>query len=713
MKISLRSRFILISVTIASLSLLLFTSVIYDRAINYKHRQEADTFRVIAEQFFYLSVEKQSKKNITATLAKNINLKNQPADYFAILDNERNATSVFKKNTSQADVFNNIIPFIKEKDNLIEGEIKHKGILYYWILRVLPSYTDKNNALLLVYPLSSSVVTEVLEFFGLPFYISGFLLIWMMVWASIILSSLVSKLQKQKQILTNQAADIEKARDDAMQANLAKSHFLANMSHEIRTPLTSIIGFAESSLDIEQSMQERLKANKIIIKSGKHLMHIINEILDLSKIEAGKIEIERIDFPLIDVLEDINQLVSNMAEEKGLTFKINYVFPLPEKICSDQLRLKQVLLNLCNNAIKFTEKGSVVLNVAYLDEMSSLKFEVIDTGIGMTEEQKDKIFNPFEQADSSTSRKFGGTGLGLTLSKQLLEMLDGTLTVTSRLNKGSKFIVKLKITGVDNTNFIYEDKSNVSEDNSRQINTNVPVLQGKILVAEDNEDIQALVKLLLKRTGVEADIVENGKLAVELARSADYDLVLMDIQMPVMDGKSAMAALKDQNCLVPVIAMTANAMKSDQDEYKKYGFSGFIGKPIDRNDLFSVLTQYLKPVQSMGSDKVLLTSNLLHDDPELIDLIDKFIKRLPDMQKTINTAYTENKKEELSGLIHQMKGVGGNYGYPTLTELCSKMEFQITGNHMDNVTALLADFNHMVEEIISGYDENHKIASKG
>ena len=712
MKLSLRSRFILISVTIASLSLLLFTSVIYDRAINYKHRQEADTFRVIAEQFFHLSVEEQSKKNITTILAKNINLKNQPADYFAILDNQRNATSVYKKNALQADVFNNIIPFIKEKDNLIEGEINHKGTLYYWILRVLPGYTDKKNALLIIYPLSSSVVTEVLEFFGLPFYISGFLLIWMMVWASIILSSLVSKLQKQKQILTNQATDIEKARDDAMQANLAKSHFLANMSHEIRTPLTSIIGFAESSLDIDQSMQERLNANTIIIKSGKHLMHIINEILDLSKIEAGKIEIEKIEFPLIDVLEDINQLVSNMAEEKGLFFKINYIFPLPEKISSDQLRLKQVLLNLCTNAIKFTEKGSVVLNVTYLDEMSSLKIEVIDTGIGMTEEQKDKIFKPFEQADSSTSRKFGGTGLGLTLSKQLLEILGGTLSVTSRLNKGSKFIVKLKITGVDNTNFIYEDKNDISEDSSRLLNTNVPLLQGKILIAEDNEDIQALVKLLIKRTGVKADIVENGKLAVELARSADYDLILMDIQMPVMDGKNAMTALKDQHCLVPVIAMTANAMKSDQEEYKKYGFSGFIGKPIDRNELFSVLTQYLKPVQSMESDKILLTSNLLDEDPELIDLIDKFIKRLPDMQKAINNAYTENKIEELSGLIHQMKGVGGNYGYPTLTELCSKMEFQITGNHMDNVTALLADFNHMVEEIISGYDENHKIAGK-
>lgn len=217
----------------------------------------------------------------------------------------------------------------------------------------------------------------------------------MIIWGAIILSSLVNKLQNQKKILTNQAADIKKARDQALDANSAKSIFLANMSHEIRTPLTSIIGFAESCLDTNQPIQERSKAIKIIIKSGKHLMVIINEILDFSKIEAGKLEIKLMPFSVIEDIDDINQLVSIMAEEKGLTFSINYTYPLPEKIISDSLRLKQILINLCSNAIKFTEKGSVNLNVSYKTESSNLIFEIVDTGIGMSVEQIEKIFKPF------------------------------------------------------------------------------------------------------------------------------------------------------------------------------------------------------------------------------------------------------------------------------------------------------------------------------
>lgn len=605
MKLSLRSRFLLISVTIASLSLLLFTSVIYDRAINYKHRQEADTYRVLAEQFFHLSIEKKTTKNINSTFAENINLKNQPADFFAILDNERNATSVFENKKLKADVFKNLIPVIKENDNLIEGEVKYKGILYFWLIRVLPNYTDKNNALLIIYPLSSSVVTEVLEFFGLPFYISGFLLLWVMVWASIILSSLVTKLQKQKQVLSAQAADIEKARDEALLANQTKSNFLANMSHEIRTPLTSIIGFAESSLDIDQSMQERLNANKTIIKSGKHLMHIINEILDLSKIEAGKFEIEATSVSVIEIIDEINQIISTMADEKGLTFGVNYSYPLPGNIIIDELRLKQILLNLCSNAIKFTHKGHVYLNVDYKSESSSLIFEVIDSGIGMSVEQMEKIFNPFEQADATITRKFGGTGLGLTLSKQLAEMLNGELTVESNINEGSRFIVKFKIAEDENSSYIYENNSNEVLDKPGQAKPEIPKLKGKILVAEDNLDIQDLIKLLMKKVGLELDIVENGKQAVKRALESNYDLIFMDIQMPVMDGLSAMKELKKQHFNTPVVAMTANVMKEDREECKAAGFSGFVSKPINRNDLYTTLMQYLKPSETCESNKKL------------------------------------------------------------------------------------------------------------
>ena len=703
MSLSIRSRFLLISVSITFLALLLFTSVIHKRVTKYKYQQEVKTNHIFADQIYQRINGVKDLNKIKSIISE----KNNPVKMYAVLETNNGEIFVIDKNKIKSPTLNKILSEIKNNNS--EGSIIVNEADFFWILKDSPEYKNK---LLLVYPILSSSLLEFIKFFGLPFLISGILLLWMMVWASIILSSLVVKLQRQKQTLSDQAVDIEKARDDAMQANLAKSHFLANMSHEIRTPLTSIIGFAESCLDNEPTLQERTEATRVIIKNGKHLMHVINEVLDLSKIEAGKIQIEKTSFLLVDTLQDIDQLVSIMAEEKGLMFKINYMFPLPEKIITDELRLKQILINLCSNAIKFTEKGSVVLNIAYIEKMSSLNFEVIDTGIGMTEEQKRKIFNPFEQADSSTSRKYGGTGLGLTLSKQLLEMLDGTLTVISETNKGSKFTAMLKISEVENTNFIYEHKINISDDYFKQQNTNMHSLTGKILVAEDNKDIQALVKLLLKRIGVEFDIVENGKLAVELVQSADYDLVLMDIQMPVMDGNSAMNILKAQSYLVPVIAMTANAMKSDQEEYQKQGFSDFISKPIDRNDLYSVLMQYLNPVQSIEGDKTLLTSDLLHEDPSLIDLIDKFMSRLPTMRDSINLAYAENNNEEFSNLIHQLKGVGGGYGYPMLTTLCSDIEVQIKDGSAENVTALLQDLNTMCEAILAGSNENHKIAEE-
>lgn len=693
----------MISVSITLLALLLFTSVIHKRVTKYKYQQEVKTNHILADQI-YQRVAGVNDLNIIRNLFTE---KNKLAQMYAILDKNNNEIFVIEKNKLELPILN--IIFAEIKKQYFEGKIKNDDGDFFWLIKDSPEYKNK---LLLVYPISPYTLSEFINFFGLPFFISGFLLCWVMVWASIILSSLIVKLQNQKNILSDQAADIEKARDEAMHANSAKSNFIANMSHEIRTPLTSIIGFAETCLESNQTMQERLKATKTIIKSGKYLTHIINEILDLSKIEAGKLEIEILPLSIMAAIEEINQLVSIMAEEKGLTFTINYLFPIPDKILSDQLRIKQILLNLCSNAIKFTIEGHVYLNISYDAGSSNIMFEVIDTGIGISEAQKEKIFKPFEQADSSTTRKFGGTGLGLTLSKQLVEMLNGELSVDSIENKGSRFTAKLEVTEVEKGSYIYENiyKEKLYRPNS--LNANVPLLAGKVLVAEDNKDIQDLVRLLLNKAGIEPDIVENGELAVELAKLSTYDLVFLDIQMPVMDGFRAIEELRQRSYVAPVVAMTANAMKEDREKCKKSGFSDFISKPIDQNDLYSILTKYLKSGQTIESDNILLTSNLLSDDPDLIDLIDRFITRLPIMRDAINQAYSEGKEEELSGLIHQMKGVGGNYGYPALTELCAKIEFQIINNDEGNVAALIEEFNLMVDQILDGKEENHKIADQ-
>lgn len=684
----------------------------YDRAIQYKHELEINTYRVLNEQLHHhisglvdLSIIKQS-------LSKNISHETQPAIIFAILDEQRNVVFNYVKNNVEENVFRDSLSNINKINAKYEGSIKKNNASYFWIIKELSGYSKKSYSLLIIFPLSSPILSEVYKFFGLPFIVSGFLLCWLMVWASIILSSLVTKLQGQKKVLSKQAEDIEKARDEALVASQAKTDFLANMSHEIRTPLTSIIGFAETCLEVDQSMKERSKATKTIIKSGKHLMHIINEILDLTKIEAGKLEVEFYSFSIMAVLEEVKQLVSVMANEKGISFTVNYHFPLPKKITSDQLRLKQILLNLCSNAIKFTTAGHVYLNVTYSGDSSCLIFDVEDTGVGLSEEQMEKIFKPFEQADSSTTRKFGGTGLGLTLSKQFIEMLNGELSVESKLNVGSRFTAKIRLAEKEIKEFVYEvDHSENIEKKTTLYNETV-LLNGKVLIAEDNEDIQDLVMLLLKKVGIAPDIVDNGKKALELVGASKYDLVFLDLQMPVMDGLTVMKELKKQGYEEPVVAMTANAMKKDREECKEYGFSDFVSKPIDRNDLYSILNQYLEPAKKQESNSKLLTSNLLHDEPELIDLINKFMKRLPVMQDAINQAHSEGKEEELSGLIHQMKGVGGGYGYPMLTELCARMEFQLENQDSKNVSTLIGEFNLMVKKILEGRDENHKIAEQ-
>jgi signal transduction histidine kinase/DNA-binding response OmpR family regulator len=709
---SIRSKFVLISISIALICLLVFSSVVYDRAVNYKHLQEAKSYHVLAEQYLQLTLNNSTAQYIRSILGRYITSQIFPAVMYATLDKKRQVKFLFERENFKNELITQVIPVLKEKNNPVSGQFVRGENVYYWLLIDLSSYKVKDDSMLIAFPLSESIRSEVLKFFGLPFLVASLLFLWMMIWVALITSSLVLKLEQQKQILNDQAGDIEKSRDEALLANSAKSNFLANMSHEIRSPLTSILGFAESSMDIDQSMDERSKATETIIRSGKHLMHIINEILDLSKIESGKFEIELMPVSLLKVLDEIKGFVAKTAEDKGLTFDVNYFYPLPEEIITDQLRLKQILLNLCSNAIKFTDKGHVYLNVGYKPESSSLIFEVIDTGIGMTTEQKEKIFKPFEQADSSITRKFGGTGLGLTLSKQLINMLNGEISVESKLNEGSRFIARLEIPRDEIKKFIYEKENEDLTKNEIKINLAAPCFDGKVLVAEDNPDIQELVKLLLKRVGIDADIVGNGQLAVERALASSYDLIFMDMQMPVLDGISAMKMLKQQGCATPVVAMTANAMKKDRDDCIVAGFSAFVSKPIDRNELYLVLKTYIKSRKISERNNIMLTSSLLNSEPDLIDLIDKFMLRLPVMQASVNLAHAEKNNEEFSGLIHQLKGVGGGYGYPMLTELCAKIEFQVASNEVANINLLIQEFNAMVKQILAGNEENHKIAER-
>jgi len=319
---------------------------------------------------------------------------------------------------------------------------------------------------------------------------------------------MLSKLKSSRQALDNyqlsleekvtqRTFDLQSAKEEAVRlahqaqdASRAKSCFLANMSHEIRTPLTAIVGFGESLLDTNTTVTERIDSINTIIRNGSHLQQIINDILDLSKIEAQKLDVERADINYFDVLLEIEALVGNQAREKGLEFEIQYQFPLPAQIFTDPLRLKQILINLCNNATKFTERGSVHVKVRYFPTTLIMQFEVIDTGIGLSTEQCARLFQAFEQADASTTRKYGGTGLGLAISRSLAELLGGTITVESKAGQGSHFIVSIDAGPLHSTGLIHRLAKATHTEPSH-----VPreTLAGQVLIAEDTPDNQLIV----------------------------------------------------------------------------------------------------------------------------------------------------------------------------------------------------------------------------
>lgn len=502
-------------------------------------------------------------------------------------------------------------------------------------------------------------------------------------------------------------AQKHKAQEDKLLAeaeNQAKSRFLANMSHEIRTPLTAIIGFSESLLDHDQSMSDRIDAINTIIRSGKHLLQLINDILDLSKVEAGKLEVERRKVSPFAILEDVRALAGLRAQEQGIQFKIDYEFPLPEFIYSDPVRLRQILLNLATNAVKFTHKGYVMIRVTYLPASEQICFAVQDTGIGLSEEQQVRLFKPFVQADSSTSRKYGGTGLGLHLSLQLAEKLGGDIRLQSKLGKGSCFTVSIATGRLSGITMIYaEGEIPVQKEAIKAPPVQVNV-KGRVLLAEDNGDNQRLISAYIRRLGAEVDIAENGEIAVEKALNTKYDLIFMDMQMPVMGGLDATSTLRDRNYKKPIVMLTANAMQEDIAQCKLAGADDFLTKPLDRDRFCQVITKYLETVE--GDEEIRasqpLTSLILQEEPELIDLVMKFVRRLPGLLNELHQACRREDWNKAKELAHDLKGVSGNYGYPQMSELALKLEFEIARKDKEATKHLLAAMDNVSQQIMSG-----------
>ena len=409
------------------------------------------------------------------------------------------------------------------------------------------------------------------------------------------MSQLVGSLERK---VEDRTEHLQKALKEARAAAQAKSDFLANMSHEIRTPMTAVIGFSERLRDdraVREDSQERDAAIRAIVGNGHHLLNLINRILDLSRLEAGKLELEMTPVSPFEVVDGAVGAIRIAAEGKDLALSVNYESRLPQAIMSDATRLQQILINLLGNAVKFTEEGSVTLTISMSQNGQTIRFEIADTGIGIDKEQLSRLFQPFTQADSSMSRRYGGTGLGLVLSQNLAELLGGNIRAESEVGAGSRFTLIHPCAPADDATLIDVatwEKEN--RDTEPEVDDEQPLKDLRILVVEDMPMNQLLVESMMTSLGAEVTMTENGQLGLEAALAArdeeqPFDVVLMDMQMPVMDGYTATTRLREEDYHGVVIALTGHALDHDRQKCLDAGCDDYSTKPIDRDGLIQTI----------------------------------------------------------------------------------------------------------------------------
>jgi CheY-like chemotaxis protein/HPt (histidine-containing phosphotransfer) domain-containing protein len=521
--------------------------------------------------------------------------------------------------------------------------------------------------------------------------------------------------------------ELAKAKEAAEAASRSKSEFLANMSHEIRTPMSAILGFAARLLNNNQDETGRVECVNIIQRNALHLLELINEILDLSKIEALQMKVERIDCNIPDLVSDIFSLMRPRALEKGLGFGISFDGPIPRLIQTDPTRLRQIIVNLLGNALKFTKTGKIDMRIR--DERAGsgsivLRIDVIDSGIGMTPEVLARLFQPFTQGDESITRKFGGTGLGLTISRRLAKLLNGDISVTSEIGIGTTFSAKIDggpSAGVEMLEGLNEATLQLQKNEAAQHDI---ALNGRILLVEDGHDNQRLLRMQLQDAGAVVSSAEDGKIAVDMAMSQPFDLILMDMQMPVMDGYAATADLRRRGLKTPIIALTAYAMAEDRAKCLASGCDDYLTKPVKEEILLKTVNQHLGHDSSIapnhgaeagvdGSQPPDVKDNCsgaikstFADNPRMATIIPEFVAGLAGEVRKMTDLLERNDLTALQRVVHQLRGASGGYGFDPVTQPATRAEESIkAGNALESITAEIKSLIEVVRRI-DGYDES-------
>lgn len=514
-----------------------------------------------------------------------------------------------------------------------------------------------------------------------------------------------------EKLVAQRTAQMQKARDEALTALQIKSDFIANMSHELRTPMNGVLGILTLLQDetLNAAQQELLS---IAQASGEHLLMVINDVLDFSKIEANKIELVMAPLNIRSYLSGLCKPFELQAKQKGISFKCEIDSDIPNSLITDKLRMTQIITNLLSNAIKFTQKGTVTLAFANNHD-GTYQIAVSDTGIGISKDNISAVFSAFEQADTSITREFGGTGLGMSITKRLVDMFKGKIDLHSVLGEGTTFFVDIALASSDGSHLAH-----------KQVNaSNILTEHAHILLVEDNKINQLVAQRLLQSWGIVVDIAENGQDAIDRLQNEKFDLILMDLQMPIKGGIEATTEIRAKGIVsadTPIIAMTAHSTQEQVAECFDAGMQGHVSKPVDKDNLKQVLEDFLRPLAESAEHLEIAAEHHLPgvnieeglkrlngDWTLLYTLIGNFIEDNLQLKNYLNDCLNDGNFEDAHALLHRIKGSGGNLGFSHLSQLAGlaetkvKQGYKLSDKEVDDLQQLLDDANYHYSKLDS------------